>query len=83
MKSFSEVKYCLDGCCDSADPSLVITTEPIRKGLKELIKRGIGTSYITIYEEAHEKKKMEIEVSVYYKSQFGPGNFDQALWICH
>ena len=43
MKSFSEVKYCLDGCCDSARPSLVITTEPIRKGLKELTKRGIST----------------------------------------
>jgi hypothetical protein len=47
LKAFQELKYCMDGCWDSSGPSVVITTEPIRKALKELIKRGISTRYIT------------------------------------
>jgi hypothetical protein len=53
---------CLDGCCDSAGPSLVITTEPIRKGLKQLTKRGISTRYITdINKDNFSYCKMMIE----------------------
>ncbi|MGC1927371.1 MAG: hypothetical protein WA667_00220, partial [Candidatus Nitrosopolaris sp.] len=40
VKSLLEVKYCMDGCWDSAGPSVVVATEPIRKALKELVKRG-------------------------------------------
>ena len=47
VKSLPEVKYCMDGCWDSAGPSVIITAEPIRKALKELVKRGISTRYIT------------------------------------
>jgi hypothetical protein len=36
----------MDGCWDSSGPSVVITTEPIWKALKELVK-GISTRYIT------------------------------------
>lgn|GEM_PF-5776119 len=48
LKAFQELKYCMDGCWDSSGPSVVITTEPIRKALKELIKKGISTRYNTI-----------------------------------
>ncbi len=47
LKAFQELKYCMDGCWDSAGPSAIIATEPIRRALKELLKRGISTRYLT------------------------------------
>jgi hypothetical protein len=47
LKAFQELKYCMDGCWDSSGSAAVIATEPISKALKELIKRGISTRYLT------------------------------------
>jgi two-component system, OmpR family, sensor histidine kinase VicK len=47
LKAFQDLKYCMDGCWDSAGPSMIISTEPIRKALKELTKRGIRLRYLT------------------------------------
>lgn len=47
LKAFQELKYCMDGCWDSSGPSMIVATEPIRKALKELVKRGINTRYLT------------------------------------
>lgn len=46
-KAISDVKDCADGCWDAAGPSMVVTTEPVRKALKELAKRGVRIRGIT------------------------------------
>ena len=47
VKALPEVKKSLDGCYDSAGPSMVVTTEPVWKAVNELAKRGINLRYIT------------------------------------
>lgn len=47
LKANSEVKDCLDGCWATTGPSMVVTTEPFWKSVKELAQRGVRLRYIT------------------------------------
>src|SRR5215211_5251429 len=47
LNCFAQVKESHDSCGDFTLPSVIMTTEPIRKAYLELLKRGIKTRFIT------------------------------------
>ena len=44
---FARVKDRHDSCGDHTLPSVVVTTEPIKKTYRELLRRGIKTRFVT------------------------------------
>src|ERR671922_2383282 len=47
LQTLSKVKYRFDNCSDVRYPSIIITTEPVRKAFLDVKNRGVRTRFIT------------------------------------
>ena len=47
LQTLSEVKYRFDNCGDVRHPSIIVTTEPVRKAFIDVKNRGVKTRFIT------------------------------------
>ena len=47
LHDFSVVKEKVDNCINSTGPSVIISTEPVRKAIIDLRNRGIKVRFIT------------------------------------
>ena len=65
LHDFSFVKEKVDNCIDSTGPSVIISTEPVRKAIIDLRNRGIKVQFITeiTKENIHYSKEL-IKISM-------------------
>src|SRR5919109_1682438 len=47
LQTLSKVKYRFDNCSDVRYPSIIVTTEPVRKTFVDVKNRGVKTRFIT------------------------------------
>jgi hypothetical protein len=47
LQTLSQVKYRFDNCGDVRHPSIIVTTEPIKKGFIDVKNKGVKTRFIT------------------------------------
>jgi two-component system sensor histidine kinase VicK len=47
LQTLSKVKYRFDNCSDVRYPSIIVTTEPVRKAFVDVKNRGVKTRFIT------------------------------------
>jgi hypothetical protein len=47
LQTLSQVKYRFDNCGDVRHPSIIVTTEPVKKGFIDVKNRGVRTRFIT------------------------------------
>lgn len=60
LHDFSVVKEKVDNCINSTGPSVIISTEPVRKAIIDLRNRGIKVRFITqiTKENIHYSKEL-------------------------
>ncbi|MDQ3885232.1 MAG: hypothetical protein M3239_07285 [Thermoproteota archaeon] len=77
LQTLSQVKHRFDNCGDVRHPSIIVTTEPVKKAFIDVKNRGIRTSFVTeiTKDNLHYCKKLRQVVSEIRHLDRVKGNF--------